>query len=149
MKVYYNSLITTMIVCQIAVTISPNQESARKYVRFVCSLVLVFIMLSPIKSIISNIDAWSETFESFFTVGEIKDNIDIDTKKTAAESIMTMLCEKYKVNKEGLSVVFVTDESEFLVEIQVYIKNCPYSDREEIEKFLMNETGVDAYVFSE
>lgn len=145
MTSYINRLIVTMVICQIATVLSP--ENGRRYVRTVCALVVLLTLIGPIVRL----------SESVTDAGEyVKDMLDtsaavLDEEKfeTSANMIFTYAAQHFSVSGENIRITFVTDESGEVCEIQIFLKNCPYAARKEIGDVTEKEFGIVTHVFAE
>ena len=148
---YVNSLIAVMIVCQIAVSVSPSNESSVRSIRLICAVVALLTLLSPIGSVISMAGDIENKITSFivgYMEPEERRIETMDTFEAVTAQIVSFVSDKYDVGE--INAVLLTDETDsFAVELQLYIKNCPYTKRSQIETDLTNKLGFSVYVMCE
>ncbi len=156
MTAYFNSVIVTVVVCQIAVVFSPDNESAKKYVRLLCALTILISVISPIRSIDRIADGISEAITDFLNLNsndnaEFQDKTETDTSATerAAYILMSTVAKKFNIDSDKIRIIVLTDEGGELCEIQFYITDISYSERELIKEKLEKELEIPVYVFSE
>ncbi len=146
MTTYINSIITVMVVCQVATVLAPDSDSAKKYIRTVCALIVLFTLISPIKYILSISGDISEKITNFFNTEEL--NTPYDEQEAGIISIMQYVAEKY--DTEEISAVIITNEEDTAItEIQLFVPNCPYAQRQTIETEMTQMLEIPVYVFSE
>lgn len=144
MRSYINRLIVTMVICQIAAVVSP--ESGKKYIRFVCGLVVLLTLISPVIRLRDDLSGIKESVLELIGGGEVTYS---DGYEAAANMIFAYVSEKYSIGADDMRITFVTGGDGALCEIQIFVKNCPYAAKEEIKQVTGEEFGVDVYVFTE
>ena len=149
MKSYLNTLIVTMIVSQLAIRFAPGKESARKYVSFVCGLVVMLCLLEPISVGINNAGDLISGIKNMFTYSK-EDVATQDKYYESANVIISYISETYRIDGEQIKITLITDEAdECVVEIHIYIKNCNSELQSKIERELEKELSVSIFVFAE
>lgn len=149
MKDYFNSVVVTVIVCQVVSVFSPNNDSAKKYIRLLCALSVLLTLISPILRLSRNIDSIVDDIGDLFTDDSRNREYSLDDElKRTAYVVMTAVSERFGIKKEGIRSVIITDENSEICEIQIYIDHSPYSTREQIERELKKEIGIPVHVFS-
>ncbi len=142
MNMYINRLIAVMIVCHIAVSLAPDTEHAARSIRYVCALVVLLTILSPVRALINTSDDLSEKIASF--LADDTSPIYEETISGAA-GLMQYVTERYGV--EELSVVFLTDENDSeITELRLSIPDCPYAKCAAIESDLNEQLSFPVYV---
>lgn len=145
MNSYGNSLIAVMVICQISSALAPDSEYSKRYIKIVCTLVTLLTLLAPIKHLTEFYDDISDKISSFFSTDVTE---QYDENEVGAIGIMQYISEKYDVS--DVSIVIQTNESDTeVVEIDVYISNCPYSKRALIESDLNAQLELTTKVFCE
>lgn len=145
MKSYINRLIITMLICQIATILSP--ENGKKYIRFVCGLIVILTLIIPVIRLKDDFSGIKESVAEL--IGGSERVTYSDGYEAAASMIFAYLGEKYSINEDDMRITFVTGDNGELSEIQFFIKNCPYAAKEDIKQVTQEEFGVNVYVFTE
>lgn len=148
MTAYINQLILTVVVCQVAVMISPDVERAKRYIRIVCALVTILTILTPVRTLVDNAGELAESFGNFFTAAETTDNMR-DSLESAAYTILTYAGENYDLNMDGAEVTFFTNDDGEAVEMQMFVKSGDSHDRDRLTAKLENELGITVHIFLE
>lgn len=149
MKDYFNSVVVTVIVCQVVSVFSPNNDSAKKYIRLLCALSVLLTLISPAMRLSRSMDSIIADMSRFLTAGSTDEGYSTDDElKRTAYVVMTAVSERFGIKKEGIRSVIITDEDGEICEIQIYVDRSPYSTREQIERELKKEIGIPIHVFS-
>lgn len=148
MKDYINTLIITMVVSQIAVQLAPTAGDSKKYIRFICGLVVFICLFSPITKALKNSNELFEAVKDIFSgVGTVESSDNKYSRECAA--IMSYVIETYNVDSSKIKTTVVTDEEDKeIVEIHVYISDSKTIVADKIESVLNNELGIPVYVFN-
>lgn len=152
MNAYLNSLVATVIVCQVVTMFSPDKDSLRRYVRLLCALVVILTLASPIRNVINGAgEIASGIAELFDGAGSTAQGTAGDDGGVAnlAYVIMSAVSEKFDIAAENLRITLVTDEGGELSEIQLYMKRTAYADRERVREAIAAEFEIPVYVFAE
>lgn len=148
MNNYINSIIAVMILCQTAVMIAPENDSAVKSIRIICAAVTLLTLISPVRSLVlsvDNISVWLDRITSSDIVSD-----ESDENKPAAAAIAEYISDRYGIEKMTLVIITDGDEGdEHIAEIDIYAKNCPYTTRVAIEAELSEGLEVPIYVLDE
>ena len=152
MNAYLNTVVVTVIVCQIVTMFTPDKESLRRYVRLLCALVVILTLASPIVHVIEGAEVIasgiSEFFDSRLSSGQDEGEGD-GSAANLAYVIMRAVSDKFGIDAENLRLTLVTEESGALVEIQLYLKRTAYAERERVREALAAEFEIPVYVFAE
>lgn len=149
MKNYLNTLIIMTVVSQLAVRFAPGKEYAKKYVSFVCGLVVMLCLLEPISVGIKNAGEFVGELKEMFTCSE-KESVTRDKYYEAANIIIAYISETYRIDVERIRMTLITDEAdENIREIHIFIKNCDSKMQSKIETDLTRELSVPIFVFTE
>ena len=149
MSGYLNTVIVTVVVCQIAQLIVHNTESYKRIVHILCALVLLLTIAKPIAWIAQNFDRISEAVSKWGTEESIEDASE-DPLYGTAQGIMEHAVRTYGWNPEGLKVTLVTDEDTGeLREIQLYPEQCAWSDRVKAGEELTKIYGIPVYIYNQ
>ena len=134
-----------MLICQISTVITP--EKSKKYVTGVCSFVVLLTLIGPIIDIGKNIPDIE---------GYLSDMLSVDYSyngeseyRSAANMIFAYAEDKFAIKRDDIKVTFITDDNGMTKEIQIFLKNSPYSAREEIRKVVEEEFGVKTFIFED
>lgn len=147
MRTYLNTLIVTVIVSHLSVKFAPGKESAKKYIRFICALVVTLCLIEPLSYIIKNGREFIESIKNF-SVNIEETAEENDRYASSAATIMTYVSDKYRISDEDISITFITDKAdENLREIHMFIKKCEPSIQDAVERELSKELSVPVYVF--
>lgn len=145
---YINSLIAVMIVCQIAVSLAPGSDSAVRSIRLICAAVALLTLLSPIGSVVSFGEELVREAGNIISAnnGSSVGSVEAaDTFEIVAAQIVGYVSETYDVGE--IDAVLLTDDTDSrAVELQLYIKNCPYTRRAQLEVELNERLGFPVYV---
>ncbi|MBE6625781.1 MAG: hypothetical protein E7628_01180 [Ruminococcaceae bacterium] len=148
MKSYLNTLIIAMVVSQLAIRFAPGKESARKYVSFVCGLVVMLCLLEPISAGIKNAGKLFSDIKDMFTYSE-EEVATEDKYFESASVIMSYVSDTYRIEIERIKMTLITDDfDESVIEIHIFIKDCNSEVQNEIEKELSKELSVPIFVFT-
>ena len=147
MGVYINSLIAVIVTCQIVLRLSPDKDNTKKYVRLICSLAVLLTMISPLKSIILSVDDVRAHITEFFTAGEAEKS-PADSFAPAAATLLSYVEENFPAAGEDISLTFVTDESDAITEVQIFLPESDARTCGEIESTLGRELSVTVRVFA-
>ncbi|MBP3368264.1 MAG: stage III sporulation protein AF [Clostridia bacterium] len=152
MNAYLNTVVVTVIVCQIVTMFTPDKESLRRYVRLLCALVVILTLASPIVHVIEGAEVIASGISEFFD-GRLSSEQDEGEGDGSAANlayvIMRAVSDEFGIDAENMRLTLVTDESGALVEIQLYLKRTAYADRERVREALAAEFEIPVYVFSE
>ncbi len=148
MKEYLNTLIVTVVVSQLAVQFAPSKESAKKYIRLICGIVVLLCLIEPITVIIKNGGDFLDRIKNS-PIDSPEEAHESDKYSSAAATIMTYISDKYKIADDKIKMTFITDESdEKLIEMHIYIIDCTSDTQQRIEYDLSGELSVPVYVFA-
>lgn len=139
MRTYYNSLVVMMIVTTIACFLSPSAELAKKDVRPVCGLLLLLTLVSPLSDALSSIGSVDFSAFSPYSAG------DEQLYAPQAYAILEYISDKYGIAVDR--VVFITDESGELSEIQLFTGEVPYNIKEAAANSLEGEYGCEVRLY--
>ena len=113
--IYVYSLIALSVASGIAITLCPENGNIKKYVKYLCALMIALCLVSPIKNV-GNIDIRA-SFDTMDRVDYDDDNITgqmilEETKIRLSEELSASLTEKYGDFFDGCEFMF--DESDLL-----------------------------------
>ena len=152
MRAYLNGIVVTVVVCQIVTMFSPSRDDVRRYVRLICVLVTLLTLASPVRYVISASDDILAKITDFFDgakSGDQLDDLENGNMASAALVIMRAISDEYGIDAKNIRITLVTDESGELSELQLFLKNTAYADRERVREALEVEFDIPIYVFSE
>lgn len=150
MTAYINELIITVVVCQIASMISPENENSKRYIKTVCALVTILTLISPVRTIINHAEEIANSLKDFFAIEEtVEENSVRDTMQSVAYTIMKYTKENYELETEGAEVSFITDEAGQAMELQIFLKSGNVEDRDKLKTELERELGIIVHIFIE
>ncbi len=152
MREYINSIISTVIVCQIAVMFSPSADGARRYVRLICTLVVLLTLISPVRALVGDSESLVSSLRDFFKGQESDAAEDVETGgelKQFAYAVMRAVADNFGINSDNIRLTLVTNDDSEVEEVQLYLAATAYSDRERIRETLEAELGIPVYVFPE
>ena len=101
MYLYYNSLIIIMLSAFFLNFLSPTADFSKKFMRPVCGLMLLVVLLSPLPSLSNNAD-----FD--FNLSRASDTTAREKFTSYAYTIFAYLSSEYGI--EAADTVFITDE---------------------------------------
>ena len=152
MGAYLNTVVATVIVCQVVTMFSPDKESLRRYVRLLCALVIILTLSSPIKHVINGVEGIVSGITDFFDgTGSVAQTGSGDESGAAnlAYVIMSAVSERYNIDSKNIRITLVTDETGELAEVHLFLKNTAYADREHVREALEAEFEIPVYIFAE
>ncbi len=147
MREYLNTLIVTVIVSQLAVRLAPGKNSARKYVLFVCGVVVMLCLMRPL---IVGIERVGELIDGIrtFSAEEYHEETVNDKYFDTAAVIMSYIADEYGISPEKIKMTVITDEADSCAtEIHIYLTDCTADKQSKIEAELSRELTVPVYVF--
>ncbi len=145
MNSYFNRLIAVMILCQITTVITPDSERAKQSIRILCALLSFLTLLSPLR----NITALSEQlYEKFPTVLDTNFVSGYTEKETDSIHFLQYITTHYGV--KDVSMILHTDDMDTqIIEMELYVKNYPYTSCTVMESELQELLNIPVYVFGE
>ena len=152
MRAYLNGIVVTVVVCQIVTMFSPSRDDVRRYVRLICVLVTLLTLASPVKYVINASDDIFAKITDFFDGAESGDQLDDlenGNMASAALVIMRAISDEFDIDAKNIRITLVTDEAGELSEMQLFLKNTAYADRERVRAALEEEFDIPIYVFAE
>ncbi len=156
---YIKCLIITMAICSLILYLAPEfAGSTKKYLQYLCGLVMLITLISPLMKSCESIESIKEEAVSFFSEWEripssqpesIREAVVQGTVTETAYAIMTYLHSEYKLPRNGISVSVITDDGESPVinELHLYLSNCSAADREKIRMDIESMIQITTYVF--
>lgn len=143
MHLYYNSLIIIMFAAFFVDALAPSVFISRKFIRPICGVVLLFVLVSPIHSFFAN-----EEIDGFLFDNSLIENIgDKDGYTVEAYTIFEYLSSEYSI--DSADVTFITNDNGELVEIQLFADDVPIVFRDEIKGELFERYGCEIRIYSE
>lgn len=146
MTEYFNSLVAVILLSEITAHLSPDNTSAKKSVRLVCSLAVLLVMLSPVKKLVSFLPDVKEKAEAFFS-SETEEAEESDGLSDAAGAIIKYLDDSIGRKARHSSVTFVTNENDSVVELQLFLPMADEETRWKVENALGHEMNISVRVF--
>lgn len=138
---YYNSLIIIMFAAFLLSFISPSEEYSKKYMRPICGLALLFVLITPLKSLVS------DEIDISTVIPKLTEATEQEKYTYKAYALLEYLSSEYEISKA--EVTFITDDSQNLAEIQIFICDTDESTKNEIKKSLMEEFGCEIRIYAE
>ena len=152
MRAYLNGIVVTVVVCQLVTMFSPSRDDVRRYVRLICVLVTLLTLASPVKYVINASDDIFTKITDFFDgakSGDQLDDLENGNMASAALVIMRAISDEFDIDAKNIRITLVTDEAGELSEMQLFLKNTAYADRERVRAALEEEFDIPIYVFAE
>ena len=146
MKAYINTLTALMIVCQAVLRLAPDSGTTKKYITLVCSLAVLLTMISPIKEIVRSAPVIEKKAEELFS-SENKADTTEDELSPAAATLISFIEKKFPDAGNDITLTFVTDESDKVTEVQLYMPEADQRTAERAERALAAELSVNVKVF--
>ena len=148
MKNYFNTIVVTAVVCQISQLIAYRNESFSRFVRIICSLVMLLVILSPLRSMGEITEYQSEKINRIVFSEPTPEQETENTMELAAQTIMSHAVSVTGLREQGMRITLITDNSERITDIRLYVTNCAYADRVNAEKKLNEIYGVNVKIYS-
>ncbi len=145
MNSYFNRLIAVMILCQITTVITPDSERAKQSIRILCALISFLTLLSPLRSI----TALSEQlYEKLSAVLDTSFVSGYTQKETDSIHFLQYITTHYDIDE--VSMILHTDDTDTqIIEMELYVKNYPYTSCTIMEAELQELLNLPVYVFGE
>lgn len=160
MSTYIKGLILTVITCNLVLLLVPelNGDGIKKYVKYLCGLIVLLVLLTPLMNGCENADKMAENIKAFFSVKDdaeenaysTREAVIAGTVRETAYAVMTCIAGEYHMDTDDISVSVITSEegdSVEITELHLYIYNCAPADREKIRREIAEMTGVTVFVF--
>lgn len=142
MDLYYNSLIIIMFAAFFVDSLAPSVFISRKFIRPICGVVLLFVLVSPIHSFFLN-----EEINGFSLGNGVIENIGAqDSYTVEAYTIFEYLLSEYSI--DSADVTFITNDKGELLEIQLFADNIPIVLQDEIKSELFERYGCEIRIYS-
>ncbi len=138
---YYNSLIIIMFVAFLLSFISPSEVYSKKYMRPICGLALLFVLISPLDSLVS------DGIDLSTVIPTLTETTEQEKYTYKAYALLEYLNSEHGISKA--EVTFITDDSHSLAEIQIFICETDESTKDEIKKALREEFGCEIRIYAE
>ncbi len=158
MSSYLKCLISTMVIASLILLLAPDFSGhLKKYIGYVCGLVMMLTLLTPVLTCCDNAEHIKSDVIRFFsnpTANRINKEQKEDafiqgTVQETAYAIMSFLYNEYGIPIERISVSVITNETEIptIEELQIYLYNCSEDARNTIQRDLELLTDLRVYVF--
>ena len=148
MSAYIFSILTIAVISGILCSIISESNPLRKYLTYLCSLVLVITLLSPIKNLLNSGSSIKEYINSFYHNIRTEEIIDSSnelivntSKENVSSGIKKAIMEKFSF-KEGDVYVFLDIDSKDITSIKIQQVNviltneASWSDTDKVKSFL-------------
>lgn len=163
MSVYFYSIIIVSAISQLIMMAIPNaeQETYKTALRFLCGLVMLSIISSPLQTFVNELQSGFPSIDEMFPAesAETTERNHHDVNADMWENVLretasdwtSYLCAQYDIKAESISIVFVTDDSNYeMKQVQIFLKKCPYATRKTIEEDLIKRMEpLPVFVFGE
>ena len=134
MYLYYNSLIIIMLSAFFLNFLSPTADFSKKFMRPVCGLMLLVVLLSPLPSLSDNAD-----FD--FNLSRASDTTAREKFTSEAYTIFAYLSSEYGI--EAADTVLITDES------QIFTTELPYNIKEAVKTDIGSAYKCEVRIYTE
>lgn len=149
MSGYLNSVMITVVVCQIAQMMAPDSDSFKKAVRMICALVMLLTIASPIRYLTTNYDHIFSRIETWLNE-ENADNSVSDPMEQIAQAVMEHAVQVCSLDPDQMKVTILTDdETGRIAEIQLFVKRCTYAERELARMKLTEIYGIPVSIYND
>ena len=150
MNTYFRSILLTVAGCHLLllVTAELGGEQLKKHLRFLCGIVLLITIFSPLQGFLETLHQSLDTRQMS---SADENTLPADTPASAAvestcsyiaEQWMVYLTEQYDISRETIRVILYTDDAETLTHGEIHLQNCYYALRETIEKDMNTQTDI-------
>ena len=140
MYLYYNSLLIIMLTAFFLNFLSPTADFSKKFMRPVCGLMLLVVLLSPLPSLSPNADF-------SFDLSRTAESTSREKFTSDAYTIFAYLSSEYGI--EAADTVFITDEGESISEIQIFTAELPYNIKEAIKTDISSAYKCEVRIYTE
>ncbi len=159
MGAYIKCLISTTAICSLVLHLAPEfVGETKKYLRWVCGLIMLITMITPVMKSCENTENIKENVLSFFSAAkngqqnqteQIMEAVVDGTVRETAYAIITYLQSEHNIPQNRISVSVITKEGETpeIEQLHLYISECSAAEREKIRMEIEAMLGITTYVF--
>ncbi|MBQ7760704.1 MAG: stage III sporulation protein AF [Clostridia bacterium] len=158
MENYISTIITISILGSVVLSLVSEKSSLKKYVNMVLSLICVIALLSPITSLLLNIDYFKSNIMDFLDSTMQNEAIDNSNKiiiESGVESIengiQATIVNRFSLDERDVLVRAIIDEKNIesvtIKGIEVTLSNkAIWSNADSIRDYIYNLTGIEVNV---
>lgn len=147
MKEYVSSILLTVSGCHLILLIitEVGGTNSRKMLRFLCGLILLFTIFNPLQNCAEALQQALGSFSSMHTDIPLQDDeqtkaVSESTYAYIAERWISYMADEYNIPREEIRIIFHTDTNHVLTHAEIALKNCYYTQRQEIENAMNTQT---------
>ena len=145
MNTYLQSIIITTAGCHLVLMTAAElgSENARKNLRFLCGLIVLLTLFSPLHGFLENLN---NALDTLLTAPQESVDSSLEDARSAAatesayayvaEKWITYLTENYDINREQIQILIHTSDREQIESVDIILSRCPYAIRRKAEKDL-------------
>ncbi len=145
MNIYLQAILITMAICQyiLVITGELTGKQTHRNLRFLCGLVMLLTLLSPVLELKENISTAISNIIQSTETEQIEDTIDVRNEAVmdavfayTAEEWFQYIIQQYHVNRSQIRLQFSADEKNNIISAEITLRECPYVLRTKMEKEL-------------
>ena len=147
MKEYVCSILLTVSGCHLLLLIVTEigGTGSRKMLRFLCGLILLITIFSPLQNCA---EALQQALGSLSDMSadvplpeeKQSDAVSESTYAYIAERWISYMTDEYNIPCEEIRIIFHTDSNHILTHAEIALKNCYYTQRQDIENDMNAQT---------
>ena len=148
MNGYVQSILLTVAGCHLLLLVITELggNSSRKILRFLCGIVLLLTIFSPLQNCAETLQEALGSLKNFpsdtLTEEEQISAVSQSTYAYIAEQWIAYLEDEYAIPREEIRIVFHTDSNHLLTHAEIALKNCYYAQRQAIETDMNSQTDL-------
>jgi len=148
MNGYVQSILLTVAGCHLLLLVITELggTGSRKILRFLCGIVLLLTIFSPLQNCAETLQEALGSLKNFqsdtLTEEEQISAVSQSTYAYIAEQWIAYLADKYAIPREEIRIVFHTDSNHLLTHAEIALKNCYYAQRQAIETDMNSQTDL-------
>ena len=140
MKEYVCSTLLTVSGCHLLLLIITEigGTNSRKMLRFLCGLILLLTIFHPLQNCAEALLQALGSFSSLYADESLQEDnqtnaVSASTYAYIAERWISYIEDEYSVPREEIRIIFHTDSNHMLTHAEIALKNCYYTQRQNIE----------------
>lgn len=147
MNEYVQSILLAVAGCHLLLFVITELggTNSRKILRFLCGIILLLTIFSPLQNCTEALQEALHTFQpppptELLPEEEQVSAVSQSTYAYIAEQWISYLADEYTIPREEIRIVFHTDDNHVLTYAEIALKNCYYAQRQAIEADIRSQT---------